>query len=152
LLLARRAFDLFAYEFRFKFKRGGAVITETFHLYSIGTNSACWAEPIRSSNDFDRRLGRTVRNGIGRSARSHGELSLSFGEQVYLGMVTMKKREAKLSEADSLLRRGLDPDIVEGLQRSQEAYKGMGVDWTLEEVFAFEVEDQTLLDDEEPEE
>jgi hypothetical protein len=67
-------------------------------------------------------------------------------------MVTMKKREPKLSEADSLLRRGLDPDIVEGLQRSQESYKRMGVDWTLEEVFAFEVEDQTLLDDEEPEE
>ena len=64
----------------------------------------------------------------------------------------MMKREAKLSEADSLLRRGLDPDLVEGLQRSRESYKRMGVDWTLEQVFDFEVEDQTLLDGNESEE
>ena len=64
----------------------------------------------------------------------------------------MKKREPKLSEADSLLQRGLDPDLLDGLVRSQEAYKEMGVNWTLEQVFDFEVEDQTLLDDEEPEE
>jgi hypothetical protein len=64
----------------------------------------------------------------------------------------MKKQEQKLSEADSLLQRGLDPDIVEGLQRSQESYKRMGVEWTLEQVFDFEVEDQTLLDGNESEE
>tara|TARA_R110000850_G_scaffold106894_1_gene218323 strand:- start:392 stop:586 length:195 start_codon:yes stop_codon:yes gene_type:complete len=64
----------------------------------------------------------------------------------------MKKREQKLSEADSLLQRGLDPDLLEGLERSQEAYREMGVKWTLEEVFAFEVEDQTLGEDNEQEE
>ena len=48
----------------------------------------------------------------------------------------------KLNSSDQALvdRLGLEPEMVENLLESQEAYKAKGVNWNLEEVYAFEVE------------
>ena len=65
--------------------------------------------------------------------------------------MTMKDHDKNLSEAQSLLRRGLDPEMVENLQRSQEAWKKQGEHLSLEEIFYMDVEDTSILDAEFPE-
>lgn len=58
----------------------------------------------------------------------------------------MSEQESKSSEELFLLRRGLEPSMVENLKESQTAYRKKGVRMTLEEIFYFEVEDTSILD------
>lgn len=61
----------------------------------------------------------------------------------------MATQESRSSEELSLLRRGLEPSMVENLKQSQRAYQRKGFRMTLEEVFYLEVEDTSILDQEE---
>jgi hypothetical protein len=54
---------------------------------------------------------------------------------------TMSKPEMKSPEEQSLLQRGLEPDTVENLKSSQQAYKKIGVEMSLDEVYQFEMVD-----------
>ena len=64
----------------------------------------------------------------------------------------MNKQERQLLEENSLLQRGLDPEMVENLKESQEEYQKMGLHKTLEEVFYLEVDDTSILDESSEEE
>ena len=66
---------------------------------------------------------------------------------VILGDSFMQTPEKLLSEEDDLIQRGLEPEMVENLKISQEAYRNRGQEMTLEEIFYFEVDDTSVLDD-----
>ena len=59
----------------------------------------------------------------------------------------MQTPEELLSDEDDLIQRGLEPEMVENLKISQEAYRKRGEEMTLEEIFYFEVDDTSVLDD-----
>lgn len=54
--------------------------------------------------------------------------------------ITMEETEEKSPDELSLLRRGVDPFVVEGLKLSQRVYRQNGKDFDLEEVYALEVD------------
>lgn len=66
---------------------------------------------------------------------------------------SMDTPEDNLSEeADSLIRRGLDPEMVENLQRNLPSWREIDPNITLEEIFYLEVDDTSVLDEAEEEE
>ena len=56
-----------------------------------------------------------------------------------------KKQGNRLSERQSMLQSGLEPDLVDNLEEAQRAYKTTGMDLSLEETYSLEV-DQTSLE------
>jgi|GEM_PF-4550184 hypothetical protein len=59
----------------------------------------------------------------------------------------MQTPEELLLEENSLLQRGLDPEMVDNLKLDQINNRKLGIDQTLEQTFYFEVDDTSILDD-----
>jgi hypothetical protein len=75
-------------------------------------------------------------------------LNEGWKQELCRGMIyIMQTPEELLLEKNSLLERGLDPEMVENLKESQEEYRKMGLHKTLEEVFYLEVDDTSILDE-----
>ena len=55
-------------------------------------------------------------------------------------LTEMKKSRQEFSEKESLLRSGLDPEMVENLEQSQQSLARLGIKRTLQEVYDLEVE------------
>lgn len=76
-----------------------------------------------------------------------------FLQPRYVIIQGMKNPDDLLAEeADDLVRRGLEPEMVENLLASLESWQKIRPNITLEEIFYLEVDDTSVLDDPEMDE